>query len=267
VLKNSGSIRFDFQKNPGALRIYGGEDIRVWEGVEPIEYPRVSKAVAHPEWKGKVHSADLALLLLESPIDESSATPMAVALREAQVGDEAHLVGYGRIRPEDNTSDGHPYEASADIISISTRVGEGPYTVIKTGNTDAAACSGDSGGPLFTLEEDEWVVTGVASMSDCFADNLNVHLYNHLKWLDETLCDLAGQGLPGGACEGVEPQDSLSDSSQSTDSEALDSDTPESDSETEDTAQEVRGDSGCAAAPRNARASLLTGILALLLRP
>jgi V8-like Glu-specific endopeptidase len=247
VLKNTGSIRFNFQKNPGALRIYGGEDISVWNGVQPIEYPRVQKAVPHPEWKGSLHSADLALLLLEDSIDASEALPFALRQAEASVGEEAFLVGYGRIRADDNTSDGRPHEAAAEIVSISTRFGEGPYTVIKTGKTDAATCSGDSGGPLFTRQKDEWVVTGVASMSDCVSDNLNVNLENHRDWLDETLCELVGQGLPGGACDDQSAEDTERQGDIQSDS-ALDdgTDTAAGDSETSSEALGRGGQgSGC----------------------
>lgn len=266
VLKNSGSIRFNFVNNPKPLRIYGGADIRVWEGVTPIEYSRVSQVVAHPEWLGKVHSADLAMLLLAQPITAADVTPFELRNNEASVEDEAHLVGYGRTQPEDNTSDGHPMEASATIVSIATRAGEGPYTVLKTGRSDAAVCSGDSGGPLFTEQGGQWVVTGVASMGDCYGDNLNVNLANHLDWIDETMCELVGQGLPGGACGAQDTSESDSwddtvtpgtDIGDATDDRATDSD---------DAAEREssRDNAGCRQAPhRHAPAAIL--LLAALL--
>jgi hypothetical protein len=196
---------FDYTQDPGPLRIYGGPDIRVWAGIKPVEYPRVDRAVVHPEWNGKAHSSDLGLLLLEEPMP---ASVHHLGLRRGPgptTGEPVLLVGYGRTNDTEPGSDGRHHQARSSIVHVGQRWGEGPHTVIKIGGTPSAYCSGDSGGPALTRQDDTWVLAGVASMSDCMGDNINVNLTNHTGWIHATVCKLLGINLEGSSCPALEP--------------------------------------------------------------
>lgn len=179
----------DFRQRPKDLVIWAGKD--VYDTAARVDYGTADAVQVHPEWDGKDHSSDLALLRLSDPIED--ATVEIYGLRsepEPAVGDEAVIVGYGRSRDNDPESSGPQRMGSTSVRAIRVRPALGKHSMIRL-HSDSMACTGDSGGPVFTEQDGQWVVTGVASMSDCFDDNANVNLLNHGDWLEGTMAEMS----------------------------------------------------------------------------
>jgi hypothetical protein len=72
-----------------------------------------------------------------------------------------------------------------------------PYYFEIGGKTNT--CSGDSGGPLYTMQNDEWVLAGVTSFgaADCPAESqgFSVNLLSYCDWLNNTMTDLVKEDL------------------------------------------------------------------------
>ena len=160
----------------------------------------VSEIDIHPAWTGIIanDASDLALLHLAEPISDIS----PVSLRDypsPSVGDDALIVGYGDDPSDTRTAPLHRQGRTA-ILQIS------PYFIEIGGESNT--CSGDSGGPLFTRQKEEWMLTGVTSYGadDCIAssEGYSVNLLSYCGWLNDTLTTFVGEDLGLENCTGCE---------------------------------------------------------------
>lgn len=153
----------------------------------------VDRVVHHPDnWEGTAsfELTDLAMLLLRESLDQLTPHKLRDFPAPA-VGDDGIIVGYG-LDPSDPASTGPVHRmGETTVLSIL------PYYLEIGGETNT--CSGDSGGPLFTLQNNEWVLTGVTSFGpeECPADaqGYDVNLLSFCDWLNETMADLVGEDL------------------------------------------------------------------------
>jgi hypothetical protein len=187
VWLDDGSGYYNYTINPSGLDVVAGPN--AWTAPS-IGTPVA--AVTHPAWTGDINESqtDLALIHLASPVTDIE----PFGLRDFPMpsdGTEGLLVGYG--------DDGSWWGGSG-----TQRIGEttllAVYTnLIETGDP-CNTCSGDSGGPLFTEQGDEWVVTGVTSFgasSTCSEteDGFSVNLLAYCHWLNTVMLEWTGHDL------------------------------------------------------------------------
>lgn len=156
-------------------------------------YTNADWIVIHEKWKADIYdpfAVDLAMIKLEDPIP--SLETYGISETPLEVGQKGYIVGYGN-----NTNFG------GDQIH---REGETTVIELPAGNRvfeigyPTGTCRGDSGGPFFALENDNWVVAGVTSYgsgTECLAHtgNWNVLVRTYRSWIDSTLVKFTGHGI------------------------------------------------------------------------
>ena len=181
---------YDVSERPDQIRIAGGPTgTEVLSGIDEI--------VIHPAWDGEFSFdvPDLAMLKLSEPLNELP----VYRLRDYPLpseGDTGVIVGYG-VDPTDSETSGLLHrKGDTEILSVL------PYYLEIGGETNT--CTGDSGGPLFTLQDDEWVLTGVTSFgpAECpvDAEGYDVSLLAFCDWLNDTFTELTGESLGLSEC-------------------------------------------------------------------
>jgi secreted trypsin-like serine protease len=177
--------------HPEDLMILGGPDLNDQPNI--IYYPDVEAVVKHPEWGGQItfNSVDLAMVKLKDPLT----TTEMYRVRESDdfdVGTTGKIVGYGLSSSADQNSSGihrmgdtHVQNKLAHYINL---------------GDPAGTCSGDSGGPFFTMVDGYWQVTGVTSLGlsgecDPYSGNVDVNVVMYRGWVDDTMNDFVGYGL------------------------------------------------------------------------
>jgi hypothetical protein len=170
--------------NPSRVSVYGGAT-----GERLLS--RAEEVSPHPDWDGVIgqEAADLALLLLEDEVTDIA----PFRLRDfpmPEVGDPGVVVGYGSGASESEPSGVHRM-GETTIQSLS------PFFIEIGGMSNT--CKGDSGGPLFTRQDDEWVVTGVTSFGaeECYVDafGFSLNLLTYCDWLNREMRALVGEDL------------------------------------------------------------------------
>lgn len=175
---------YDYDEIPDVVSVYGG----AFGGMLLGEATRV---VVHPDWDGELDlaAADLALILLKSQVQGVAPS----RLRDfplPEEGDTGILVGYGvNVYPDQGSGVHRMGETTIQLVD--------PYFLGVGGATNT--CSGDSGGPLYTQQGGEWVLTGVTSfgLDDCPVDSggYEINLLSYCDWLNRTLSSLVGEDL------------------------------------------------------------------------
>ena len=184
------SIGYDLSDRPEQVRIAGGpEGTEVLSGIEEI--------VVHPEWAGELsfEAPDLALLRLSKPQSDLPVYRLRDFPRP-EAGDTGIIVGYG-VDPTDAETPGLLHrKGETEILRLL------PYYLEIGGETNT--CTGDSGGPLFTLQDDEWVLSGVTSFGPetcpVEAEGFDVSLLAFCDWLDEAYTAMIGESLGLSEC-------------------------------------------------------------------
>ncbi len=181
---------FDLSAMPNLLSIVGGAEAG-------RTLARGQKIVIHPTWEGSLDqgATDLALIKLNKQVTEVP----HYRLRDfplPQAGDPAFLVGYGST---ESGGGGTQYMGDTALLSVTPNL-------LETGGPGTAnSCPGDSGGPVFTKQNDEWVLNGVVSFgpgTECTAE-LNSYSVNTLSschWLNKKMIDLVGHDLGLESC-------------------------------------------------------------------
>ena len=193
-----GQMGFDLSRSPGMLSILAGGDA-------DTELSRAKRIVVHPHWDGELSdgSTDLALILLAKEINDVPHYPMR-DFPTPQVGDDAFLVGYG---DNGQGESGIQRKGSTKIVDLPT----GLLQVLGESNI----CPGDSGGPVFTRQNGEWVVSGVNSFGAGDVCNLEVGMYavnvlTACHWLNKVMLDFVEEDLGLEECRLCE-QDTVCD--------------------------------------------------------
>ncbi len=236
----------DFRSRPKDLVVWAGAD--VYDAATRVDYGKADSVQVHPGWDGKDHSSDLALLRLENSIEDPDVEIYDLRSEPPpEVGDAAVIVGYGRADDNDPESSGPQRMGRTAIRAIRVRPTLGKHSMIRL-QSEALMCTGDSGGPVFTEQEGQWVITGVASMSDCFDDNANVNLLNHRQWLDTTITELSR--FEASKDSGTDKAEGSTDAAPA-DTGDVGSDTIGADSVMEKGDIDRAGDPGCHLSPAN----------------
>jgi hypothetical protein len=181
----SGGMGYDVSDTLEYIRITSGP-------MGEIVRSGIERVVLHPGWTGAVsmEAKDLAMLLLSDEIDDVPQRKLA-DFPMPKVGDNGVIVGYG-TDPNDPDASG-PLHRMGDTALLEVT----PYYYEIGGETNT--CSGDSGGPLYTMQNDEWVLAGVTSFgpADCPAksEGYSVNLLSYCDWLNDTMIDLVGEDL------------------------------------------------------------------------
>ncbi|MCP4599766.1 MAG: trypsin-like serine protease, partial [Proteobacteria bacterium] len=188
-------------KDPELLQILGGPR------PGDIFYSNAEKVVKHPSWNGSlILGVDLSMIKLKDPIPIEDVEPHKVRMGKLTRGEKGVIAGYGSTSYGDTASAGVHRWGETTLLSLGSN--------IQLGNP-SGLCSGDSGGPFFTQEEDDWVVTGVTSWvaGECNAKSgsMSVNVLTYRKWIDKVFREFTGKGL--------DETDSDSDTDTDTDTE------------------------------------------------
>ncbi|MCP4677346.1 MAG: trypsin-like serine protease [Deltaproteobacteria bacterium] len=180
----------DFSNMPSLLGILGGAKAGQ-------TLARGQKIVVHPSWEGELSdgATDMSLIKLNKKVTKVP----HYRLRDypmPEAGDDAILVGYGM------TGDG---TSSVQHIGETKILSVTPNLLETGGPGQAGICSGDSGGPVFTQQDGEWVVSAVNSFgvdTGCTND-FGAHSVNTLAdchWLNSKMIELVGHDLGLESC-------------------------------------------------------------------
>ncbi len=216
----SPAQNIDYVSDVSPLMILGGADLRTAEMFPAAD---VKDVVPYPDAGSS--TPDLALLELSKPVTNleiySPRENPAPEIDEAGV-----IVGYG----ESDYGDG----ATASVHRAGdTHIIDFGEDTIELGNP-AGTCRGDSGGPFFTEQNGDWVVTGVASTSNCdpLSGNIHTAVLSHRTWIEDTVFQVTGRELG----EPLPLPDAGSDADTDTDTDtATHSSDADSDVDTEST--------------------------------
>jgi len=183
----SNSSLDDPIENPGKLSIAGGADVNT----APIHLGVAESIVVHPDYDSDDSTADLSMIKLSSPVSSVPSYGLRVA-PQVIMGDHVTIVGYGMTGSDDHGSSG------IHRMGDSTVQGVLPEK-IETGG-DANPCYGDSGGPMFSEQAGDWVVTGVTSHGipdTCLLEYgaWQINTVTYLGWIEETMWEMTGHGL------------------------------------------------------------------------
>lgn len=183
----NSSLDIDPIENPGQLSIAGGADVNT----SPIHLGFAESIVVHPDYDSDDFSADLSMIKLSSPVSSVPAYDLRVA-PQVIMGDHVTVVGYGMTGSEDYGSSGIHRMGDSTVQGVLPKE-------IEIGG-DANPCYGDSGGPMFSQQEGDWVVSGVTSHGvpdTCLLESggWQVNTVTYLGWIDETMWEMTGHGL------------------------------------------------------------------------
>ncbi|MCP4677345.1 MAG: S1 family peptidase [Deltaproteobacteria bacterium] len=177
---------FDMSAFPNLLSIIGGAKAGRTLG-------RAKKIVVHPSWSGDVEAeaTDLSLILLQNPVADDIPWYKFRDFPMPEVGSSAFLVGYG----DDGTgSSGTQMMGDTTILEVT------PGLIQIGGAGMATTCPGDSGGPVFIKQNDQWTLIGVNSFGagtvcDPEVGMYSVNTLSACHWLNKTMIDLVGHDL------------------------------------------------------------------------
>lgn len=185
VLYPDGDVDLVF--HPEQLQVLAGADVFADGGTEYVS--GVEEIEVHFTWIGGLYDPtqyDVAAILL----GEEALGLERYAVRVEpfpEVGDPGKIVGYG---PDGTEGVGIHRDGDVEVTSLDQRL-------IYVGG-EAGACPGDSGGPLFTEQGEDWVLTGVASLANCEEPPVTAatNLVTVRDWLDFVVEDWTGDNLP-----------------------------------------------------------------------
>lgn len=171
----------DYTTSPESIQITGGP-----RGT--TVYSAVAEVALHPGWSGAsaVVENDIALLLLRD--DVTDVAPAALRIPPfPEVGARATIAGYGSDMIETDMEKALVHRAGeTELLQVTE-------TFFEMGGT-ANSCAGDSGGPVFTEQDGEWVVSGVISYgtTTCQMENggFALNILGYCSWIERTAAEL-----------------------------------------------------------------------------
>jgi len=126
---------------------------------------RLSDARVHPDYVPLENGVtdgefDLAVAILEEPVDVAPVFFRTDPLSAADVGTQVVSVGFG----VDGSGEGGGIKRSAELVV--SELDEMFVISLSADNEGSNICSGDSGGPQYALEDGRWVQWSVHSWAD-----------------------------------------------------------------------------------------------------
>lgn len=180
---------------------------------------------SHAEGKEIVinQQTDIALIFLNKRIPKLRVYPVRSDPSET-VGEEGTIVGYG-VTGSDKTDSGVQRWGETTVLSIWNEDG----FFIEVGDP-AGLCYGDSGGPLFTKQNDKDVVSGVTSFGDgnCSSTggSYSVQVVKYRNWIEEQMEIFTGHDLENICGDGDIDEGEICEVTDEKDCAALGSYTP-----------------------------------------
>ncbi len=119
----------------------------------------VARIEVHPAWDRNQTRNDIALLLLDRPVDHAPVPLFEASLDEDLVGGEVRVVGFGAPERGASGSIGDKRQGTATLTSFTAdefRIDASP----------SMTCGGDSGGPVLLAVGDTEYLLGVTSWGD-----------------------------------------------------------------------------------------------------
>jgi V8-like Glu-specific endopeptidase len=193
----------DLVFHPEQLQALAGADVLADAGTAYVS--DVEDIEVHFTWGGDLYDPteyDAAAILLAD--EAGDLEQYAVRVTPApMVGDPGVIVGYG---PDGADGIGVHRDGEVEVTDVEQRL---IYV-----NGDAGACPGDSGGPLFTEQGEDWVLSGVASLANCEqpAVTAATNLVTVRGWLDFVVEQWTGDHLI--APDGGDGQDAGGDAGE-----------------------------------------------------
>jgi secreted trypsin-like serine protease len=187
-----------------ATRVYFGRDVTA-----PGKVVKVKKRVPHPKYH-KVNRNDLMVLLLAENVTGVTPRPLAKkglidAATDARVvgfgnTEASGTFGYGKKRFVDVPIASTSCQGSVDGHDDKVSYGCDPGLELVAGRPMLAqdTCTGDSGGPLYVLEGEKWLLAGATSratdsaMNNCGDGGVYVRLDKYRAWITS----IPGVSLP-----------------------------------------------------------------------
>ncbi len=179
--------------------------IQVVAGASIVSYDvetigNTADVVKHPLWDGNVNNenaVDIAMIHLSKKVTDKEYYPVRNYPLET-IGDQGIIVGYGLTGTNENDSGLHR-KGTATVRRQGLFSGFGTKYLIEVGNP-ASTCSGDSGGPFFTMQNGRYVVSGVTSFGineQCVPDRdgYDTQVVKYREWINDTLYGWTGHGL------------------------------------------------------------------------
>ena len=167
--------------------------------------PRASRSyrireIIGPNANPAICGADIALLVLDSPIPANVAQPVAPRLEEpAQPGEPIAASGYGMSSGNQNSAGLRRRRNDGQVNCIGRQCGIDEHMYATEIGAAAFTCQGDSGGPIFDAQER---VIGVTSRGPvgCNADTafgIYTSVYTWGEWIRNSALRVANQtGVP-----------------------------------------------------------------------
>lgn len=190
-IDDDGNVEINAVSSPSKISIHNGSTINYFK---PIAH--ATKIIAHEDWGGYFESFgyydDIALIKLDKRLTDLEIYGLRNNPLEEE-GDVGTIVGYG-ITGDDKTDSGTHRKGTETIIDMN-EVMRRSFTADSPSNT----CSGDSGGPFFTVQSNNLVISGVTSFhpgnGGCTTENEFIHVLSYRDWIDEKMNELTGHGI------------------------------------------------------------------------
>jgi secreted trypsin-like serine protease len=186
---------YDLIADPSSVSVSAGANL----GVHLDLWSTVTAITITPEyswtWGTNESLMDLAILRLTDPVTNTE-TYRISDRAEPPVGTVVQIVGYGTSQAGAN--DGFIHRDGVAVVLPDENEDRGRITFAF--GKPSHSCWGDSGGPVFSMSGDRWVLSGIIHgvLPDCASKSWAVDLSIHRKWIQTVFREWTGRDAPIG---------------------------------------------------------------------